>query len=141
MRSIPFFIFAFLIFTGSLFAQNFASIKNNQVIPLRDVSSISIDLQNSNVEIIRTKGAFVMVETKIKLHETDFHILEHLKQTGRYDVKLEKQKDDQHVSLVEKTTLPTLRISGKKIKEEISYVIHVPERVHLRESLVALSFQ
>lgn len=141
MRSIPLFIFAFLISMGSLFAQNFASIKNNQVLPLREVNSISIDLQNSNVEINRTKGAFVMVETKIKLYETDFHILEHLNQTGRYDVKLEKQKDAQHVSLVEKTSLPTLRISGKTIKEEISYVIHVPERVHLRESVLALSFQ
>ena len=90
-------------------------------------SSIYIKLHTSRIEVQQIKGTRMMVTGKILLGIPNVFFLDVLIEKGRYELFLSSDGSS-GLRLEDKYRQPLI-LQGGKCKEEVSYVIYVPETV------------
>lgn len=91
-------------------------------------TSIYIKLHTSRIEVHQMKGTRMMVTGKILLGLPNVFFLDVLIEKGRYELFLSSDGGS-GLRLEDKFRQPMI-LQGEKCREEVSYVIYVPETVH-----------
>jgi hypothetical protein len=90
-------------------------------------SSIYIKLHTSRVEVKQMKGTRMMVTGKISLGIPNVFFLDVLIEKGRYELLLSSDGGS-GLRLEDKFRQPMI-LQGEQCREEVSYVVYVPETV------------
>ncbi len=105
----------------------------HQNLLLTDATSLQLDVQDAQVEIIKWAGSDVLVETKVSITSGSAAILNHLQKEGRYDLMVSVQ--DGTAQLVRKQAKrQPIKAKGLDMDEAVHYTISVPENLTLLES-------
>lgn len=90
-------------------------------------SSVYIKLHTSRIEIQQTKGTRLMVTGKVLLGIPNVFFLDVLIEKGRYELFLSSDGGS-GLRLEDKNRQPMV-LQGEQCREEVSYVVYVPETV------------
>lgn len=125
-----------LFVNATVFAQ--ASQKKPQILTMpQGVVELHIDVDDQQVEIVKTKGSRISIETSVKIEQGSLPLLNYLMEAGRYDLTAH---ENMHLNIL--TIRPTkndrvLLVKGKECEEIVRYKIHVPESVEFVKTLNA----
>lgn len=102
----------------------------HQMHPLSDYCQIiNLDIENPDLEVYYTSGSRIMIETHVKLKHSNSSIMDFMVKHGRYDLSFEEQKEGREYLIKTKKQLPEIKLKGKKLEEEISYILYVPRTI------------
>lgn len=94
------------------------------------ITHLHLDLPSKNVTIIKTKSSRISVETTISLNRGSTPLLEYLIKTDRYKIYGESNVNSSLLKLHLKPNANILVIKGQICQEDLSYRIHVPDRLY-----------
>lgn len=99
--------------------------------PATAITVLELDVEQNvdNIEIRKTKGTRVVVETTVKLSTPNANLLAYLAESGRYNLVEFLNTGEERYSLSSKKNLNVLLVKGEECHEEIRYVIQVPESI------------
>ncbi|BDS15519.1 hypothetical protein [Aureispira anguillae] len=132
-------IYYILIFCLISITNNYAqaTLKFHQTFASMNADKINMNVDSDNITIKTIKGSRIVVEMLIKISSNNSRLLEFIAAGGRYD--LEKKFDDNQHTLVlnSKKIKDIITIKGEEIKEEIGYVVYVPETTQFVHDTIA----
>lgn len=117
-----------------LFAQ--ASQKMPQIMTLpKGVVELHIQVDKSQVEIIKTKGSRISIETNVKISQGSLPLLKYLMDNGRYDLTARENNQLSTFTISPPKNKKVLLVKGEECEEAVYYKIHVPESVAFVKTL------
>jgi hypothetical protein len=126
--------FVFFFFHAGLFAQ--ASQKMPQIMTLpKGVIELHIQVSKDQVEIVKTKGSRISVETKVKINQGSLPLLKYLMDNGRYDLEAHSDVHLNTLTISPPNNKKVILVKGAECEETIMYKIHVPESVEFIKTL------
>jgi hypothetical protein len=135
MTYLKFFVpILFLFISSSIYAQT--SQKGSQIHTLPSgVTKIHIDVPSNRVEILKTKGNRISIETNVRLALGSLSLLEYLIKNGRYELTAFHDSELYELTLSTKENQKELLIKGQQCSEIVTYKIYVPESVEFIQTL------
>src|SRR6187431_1544694 len=111
----------------SSFAQ--ASMKYTQTFASFDADKIKVDIKGDNVQVIykEIKGTRIVLETTVAISSDNIRLLEFVVEGGRYELNKNYDASTRELTVSNKKDNDLIIIKGQQIKEEITYVIYLPE--------------
>lgn len=99
--------------------------------PGSETTSLELDIVQSpdQVEVRRSKGSRIAVETNVKISAANSTMLNYLIESGRYNLVQFSNTADGSYTLSCKKNNNVIIIKGEECIEEIRYVIFVPESI------------
>lgn len=92
---------------------------------------LDISLPEENIEIRRTQGSRIMIETSVKISMVNDNLLNYLGNTGRYNLSSAYNEAESTITLSAPKDNNIIVVKGEECTENISYVILVPEDIPL----------
>lgn len=115
-------------FCVSAFGQ--VSQRVHQTITASSINTLSLELNSTEVEVLKTRGSRMIIETVVTLDKVSkASILNYLVEVGRYELVATVDASTQTMVVKPKIKKNTLVIKGKECKEHYSYRILVPEGI------------
>ena len=132
LKRIP--LLFFLCFFAEVYGQ--ASTKTAQIatLPL-GTTKIRINAPSTQIEIFKTKGTRISIETAIRINRGTLPLLDYLVKNGRYQINVQMNEQISMLTLSPSKNKNVLIIKGKECEEVITYKIHIPETITLVETL------
>lgn len=132
LKRIP--LLFFLCFFAEAYGQ--ASNKTAQIatLPL-GTTKIRINIPSNQIEIVKTKGTRISIETAIRINVGTLPLLDYLVKNGRYQINVHINEQISMLTLSPPKNNNVLIIKGKECGEVITYKIHIPEMITLVETL------
>jgi len=120
-----FWSFSTLLFaqSGTTFHQVFNTDNNTQKVLL------NIKIPEENIEIRRTAGSRIMVETSVKISMVNDNLLNYLGNSGRYDLSSAYNEAESTITLSEPKDNNVIIVKGQECVETITYTITIPESI------------
>ena len=107
-----------------------ASRTTHYTVAANDISTVNIDLDSDNVEIIETKGSRVIIEARIILETIgNTNLLEFLINSGRYALINTVDQHNQTLTIKRKRVTSEVIVKGERCKEIVKYRILIPNKV------------
>jgi hypothetical protein len=102
----------------------------HQTITASSINTLNLELNSADVEVLRTRGSRMIVETLVTLDKIDKpSVLKYLVEAGRYNLVATVDASTQTMLVKPRIKKNTLVIKGKECKEHYSYRILVPEGI------------
>lgn len=134
LKSIP--LLCLLFFTTKICGQ--ASNKTPQIATLpAGMVKVRINAPSNRVEIFKTKGTRISIETSIRMNAGTLPLLNYLIKSGRYELDVLADAQKNLLTLSPKKDQKVLLVKGSECQEFITYKIHIPESVRHVETLDA----
>lgn len=96
----------------------------------RSCRTLTLEIDSDNIEIRKTSGSRIMMETHVKIGHHNESILKFMSQSGRYDFVLTYDQQEARAYLKPASpNQPKIQLRGKAIREELSFVIYVPQHI------------
>ena len=130
------FVSVFICFIANTILISQSNVKFSQSFHSSNMNSISIGVVNPNIEIKSIKGPVVVIETFVQISSSNYNLLEYMIRNGRYNILSMIDKMSRNMTLVDKELTKEIIIDGEKVREEIRYVIYVPERIKIINRLI-----
>lgn len=128
MKTLLFTIFSICLLATTSFAQ--VSRTTSQTVSAGTASTVNLDLNGSDVEIVETKGSRIVIESSISLSPMDnTKLLEFVIKSGRYELESKFDNTTQTLTIKRKKNTDVLIIKGQECKETIKYKILIPTSV------------
>lgn len=127
-----------LLFFLCLFAEvrGQASNKIAQIATLpAGIIKIRINAPSSQIEIFKTKGTRISIETAISIKMGTLPLLDYLVKSGRYQMDLQVNQQIKTLTLSPPKNNNVLVVKGEACEEIITYKIHIPETIKEIETL------
>lgn len=111
----------------SSFAQ--ASMKYTQTFAAYDADKINVDIKGNNVKVVykETRGTRILLETTVVISSDNLRLLEFVVEGGRYELTKDYDANTRQLTVNNKKDNDLIIIKGQEIKEEVTYVIYLPE--------------
>jgi hypothetical protein len=93
------------------------------------ITTLHLELSSDKVELVRTKSSRISIETTVHLAPGSLPLLDYIAKSGRYDLQASSSNHSSRMVLALHQTQKVLVIKGELCNEEITYKIHVPERL------------
>lgn len=93
------------------------------------IVNLHLQLPSNKIKLIKTKSSRVSVETTIHLDAGSPPLLDYLINSGRYDLEATMDANQSSMALFLPKSSKSIIIKGALCEENISYTIHVPERL------------
>lgn len=123
-------LFAIILLLSSSICFAQATASTNQMISVGDIASLQLDLKAETIEIKKTKGSRVIIESHITLSNmTNGALLEYLVKAGRYQLITSMDASDKSLTIKRKINSNVILVKGKECTEKIRYVVLVPESI------------
>jgi len=135
MKVINLIFVSMILLTQSISAQteNY-QIKSHQIFDASDIESIALKITGSSFEIRRTKSKRVFIDIQISANIPSKKIMAILMKKGRYDVISSIDSHYKTMTVEGAKKIGIIFINGKELKEEISYVLYIPNDMHCYSS-------
>jgi hypothetical protein len=132
-------IFFILIISLLSFSNSYAqaNLKFNQTFSSMNAVNVDLDVKSNDIIIKTIKGSRIVIEMLINISSPNMNLLEFIAEGGRYDLKKSFNDETQTLILSAKKHTDIITIKGKEIKEEVSYVIYLPETMQSVHDTVA----
>lgn len=115
-----------------------ASNKTAQIATLPSgITKVRINVPSKNIEIFKTKGTRISIETSVRINAGTLPLLDYLVKSGRYQMEVLADGQTNLLTLTPPRSNKVLLVKGEECQEEISYKIHIPESVQYIETLNA----
>ena len=98
-------------------------------------TKIRINAPSSQIEIFKTKGSRISIETAIRINTGTLSLLDYLVKNGRYQMNVQMNEQIEMLTLSPPLGNNVLVIKGEECKEIITYKIHIPETIKHIETL------
>lgn len=132
LKIIPFLFF--LCFFAEVRGQ--ASSKISQIATLPSgVTKIRIHIPRSQVEILKTRGTRIFIQTAIHINIGTFSLLDYLVKAQRYQINVLMNEQTEMLVLSPSKNNNVLVVKGTECEELVTYKIHIPETATLIETL------
>jgi hypothetical protein len=113
-----------------------ASNKTAQIATLPSgTTKIRINAPSNQIEIFKTKGTRISIETAIRINIGTLSLLDYLVKNGRYQMAIQMNEQIETLTLSPPKSNNVLVVKGKECEEIITYKIHIPETITLVETL------
>lgn len=130
------FFFIFLITVGTRLScttaqiGGFTMIKSvervtHQAFETDEISKVRFNIDPDIIEVRSTRSSRVLVETTIEMNSPSMPLLEYAISIGRYE--LESVVEDGVMTITPRPRTHAIIIKGKEIKENLKYMIMIPE--------------
>lgn len=124
----------FLCFFAEVRGQ--ASSKTSQIATLPSgVTKIRINIPRNQVEIFKTRGTRIFIQTAIRINTGIFSLLDYLVKTERYQIDVLMNDQTEVLILSPSKNNNVLVVKGAECEEFITYKVHIPETAILIETL------
>ena len=135
-------IFFILIFSLLNFSNSYAqaNLKFNQTFSSMNAVHVDLDIKSNDIIIKTIKGSRIVIEMLINISSPNMNLLEFIAEGGRYDLKKSFNDETKTLILTAKKHKDIITIKGKEIKEEVSYVIYLPESMQSVHDTIAANF-
>ena len=90
---------------------------------------LDVNQSSENVEIRKTQGTRLMVESTIELSMTNDALLNYLMESGRYNLVASENTAEENYTLSVKKNNNVIIIKGTECTETIKYIFYVPESI------------
>lgn len=131
-KIIPFLFF--LCFFSKVHGQASNKIAQIATLPL-GATKIRINAPSAQIEIFKTKGTRISIETAIRINTGTLSLLDYLVKNGRYQMNLQMNEEIKMLTLSPPQSNNVLVIKGEACEEIITYKIHIPETIKDIETL------
>ncbi len=126
----------FLFFTISINLSAQASQKTPQLVTLpKGITELHIQAESDRVQIVKTKGSRISIETNIKISAGTMPLLKYLIDNGRYALAAKSDVHQNTLILSPQKNKKVLLIKGEECSEEVMYKIHIPASVKYVKTL------
>lgn len=129
------YIFSIII---ALFAFNFSVAQASEVahetILAQGIEQVKFDLNTKNIEVKRTKGSRIIVESSIKISIPNPTLLKYLVKSGRYQLETSIDAATGTMTISRKKNTNVLIVKGKECQEEFKYTVFLPENIQFANS-------
>lgn len=129
------YIFTIII---TLFAFNFGTAQASEVahetILAQGIEQVKFDLDTKNIEVKRTKGSRIIVESSIKISIPNPTLLKYLVKSNRYQLETSIDAATSTMTIARKKNTNVLIVKGKECTEEFKYTIFLPENIKFSNS-------
>ena len=95
----------------------------------KGVVELHIQVDKSQVEIIKTKGSRISIETNVKISQGSLPLLKYLMDNGRYDLTARENNQLSTFTISPPKNKKVLLVKGEECEEAVYYKIHVPESI------------
>lgn len=102
-----------------------------------EVSILKLNIPKNHVEVFKTKGTRISIETSIHLGMGTLPLLDYLTKNGRYELIASTDSQNSTLVLSPKKNQKILLIKGEECPEKVRYKIHIPDSIHRVELLEA----
>jgi len=135
-------IFFILIFSLLNFSNSYAqaNLKFNQTFSSMNAVHVDLDIKSNDIIIKTIKGSRIVIEMLINISSPNMNLLEFIAEGGRYDLKKSFNDETKTLILTAKKHKDIITIKGKEIKEEVSYVIYLPESMQSVHDTITANF-
>ncbi|MBL4648488.1 MAG: hypothetical protein JKY03_02065 [Aureispira sp.] len=135
-------IFFILIISLLNFSNSYAqaNLKFNQTFSSMNAVHVDLDIKSNDIIIKTIKGSRIVIEMLINISSPNMNLLEFIAEGGRYDLKKSFNDETKTLILTAKKHKDIITIKGKEIKEEVSYVIYLPESMQSVHDTIAANF-
>jgi len=124
----------FLFFFAEVRGQ--ASNKTSQIATLSSgIAKVRINAPRNRIEIFKTKGTRISIETSIRINPGTLPLLDYLIKSGRYEMNVFVDQQTNMLTLSPPKSNNVLLVKGKECQEVITYKINIPETVQYIEIL------
>jgi hypothetical protein len=124
----------FLCFFAEVRGQ--ASNKTAQIATLPiGTTTVRINALSSQIEIFKTKGTRISIETAVRIKIGTLPLLDYLFKSGRYKMDVLVNGQLNMLTLSPPINNNVLLVKGAECEENITYKIHIPETVKHIETL------
>ena len=122
-------IFSIIILFALSFSNSYAqaNLKFNQTFSSRNAVNINLNVESNDIVVKTIKGSRIVIEMLISISSPNTNLLEFIAKGGRYDLEKAFNDETQTLTLNAKKHKDIISIKGQEIREEVSYVIYVPE--------------
>ena len=120
--------FMLILFSAFSYAQEPATITLVSSKNIQDASELVVDLDGKIITDTWNKDALVRIVIEIKANDVSREVVKHLVSKGRFRIKTLQLDDGSMLLFMPNLKLPVF-INGRKLTEDISYQIFVPENV------------
>ncbi len=120
---------------NSSFAQ--ASDIAHETIMAQGVEQVKLDLGTKDVEIKRTKGSRIIVESRVTLSIPNETLLKYLIDSGRYGLETTIDNSTGVMTISRKRNANVLIVKGQECEEKFAYRIFIPESIKFTEEVSA----
>ncbi|MCP4438020.1 MAG: hypothetical protein GY810_03675 [Aureispira sp.] len=128
-----------LMVIGSTISFAQASKNIHQLFTMKEsIEKLNINVPSSNIQIKKVKSSRIRVEITVKLETPNLNMLEFLIDKGRYELVQETNNLETELSISSKKNNNVIIIKGKECKEELSYIVYIPESI---EQVSAMSLE
>jgi hypothetical protein len=124
----------FLYFFAEAHGQ--ASNKTAQIAILpAGITKVRINAPSNRVEVFKTKGTRISIETAVRINEGTLPLLEYLVKSGRYEMDVLVDGQINILTLSPPKNNNVILVKGEECEEVVTYKIHLPETVMYVETL------
>ncbi len=124
----------FLCFFAEMRGQ--ASNKTSQIAILpTGVTKIRINAPSNRIQVLKTKGTRISIETAIRINAGTLPLLDYLIKSGRYELDVIVDGQTNILTLSPPKSNKVLLVKGEECQEAVTYKIHIPETVDYIETL------
>jgi hypothetical protein len=123
--NIFFLVILFALSFSNSYAQ--ANLKFNQTFSSRNAVNINLNVESNDIVVKTIKGSRIVIEMLISISSPNTNLLEFIAKGGRYDLEKAFNDETQTLTLNAKKHKDIITIKGQEVREEVSYVIYVPE--------------
>ena len=101
-----------------------------QTITASNITTVNLDLNAENIEIVETKGSRIIIEAKVALEGvTNLALLDFVINSGRYELTNKLDDTNRSISITRKKSQNASIVKVSEVKENVSYKILVPEAI------------
>ena len=101
-----------------------------QTITASNITTVNLDLNAENIEIVETKGSRIIIEAKTALEGvTNLALLDFVINSGRYELTNKLDDTNRSISITRKKSQNASIAKVREVKENVSYKILVPEAI------------
>ncbi len=98
-------------------------------------TKIRIYAPGKDIEIFKTKGTRISIETAVRINIGTLPLLDYLFKSGRYEMELLMDEQIHMLTLSPPQNNNVLLVKGAECEEVITYKIHIPETIKHIETL------
>jgi predicted adenine nucleotide alpha hydrolase (AANH) superfamily ATPase len=124
------YIFTIII---TVFAFSFSMAQASEVahetIMAQGIEQVKFDLGTKNIEVKRTKGSRIIVESSVKISIPNANLLKYLVKSGRYQLETSIDAATSTLTISRKKNTNVLIVKGKECEEELTYTVLLPEHI------------
>ena len=125
-------LFSFFLFLQiSLTGQEF----NHQIFTCKDIRTLNILVNTDNIDVVEIKGSRLLIDTYININEVSPKFIRLLVKRGTYNLHAT------YNNVLGELTLSTpprkkMIVRGNVVKEDLKYIIYVPEDINISIKLL-----